>query len=141
MPLTKLRFIAKLFSVAACAIIMLHSVLPHHHHDSGSLTGFVYENEIGCHCHHEHGTPPHHHDGCCKLQYLLSQLVISTKDDKVLCPTDQANTSSISFDAILSGQYSFNPLPSVKVLFKPLTLTPIKDRCIDPHLLRGPPIC
>ena len=76
------NFAAATMMAMACFIIVLHSVVPHHHHDCCD-GGLVFENELRCtHDHHNHDCD--HHDGCCKLQDLLSQLVISTKDDKFL---------------------------------------------------------
>ena len=83
----------------ACSIILLHSVVPHHDHDCCG-NGLVFENELSCrHDHHGHECGRHdhdsdHHDGSCKLQDLLSQLVISTKDDKFVVSSIQSAGSS-----------------------------------------------
>ena len=87
------KFVSKLMVALSCCIIMMHAVVPHHHHDSCGEGGFVFENEVACECadevpacehHHCH----HHHDGSrhplnhCKLQDLLSHLVIGHKLDE-----------------------------------------------------------
>lgn len=74
----------------ACAIILTHAVVPHHHHDCDEGGGFVFETELACHCHHDHSGCPdgkdcghsHHPFDMCKLADMLSHLVISTKDDE-----------------------------------------------------------
>ena len=71
----------------ACAIILLHAFVPHHHHDCKGEAGLVFETEVACHCHHD-GCPEgdcghsHHPFDMCKLAEMLSHLVISTKDDE-----------------------------------------------------------
>lgn len=94
------NLVGKVMMCLACAIIMMHAVVPHHHHDAGCGVGLVFETEIGCHCDDEQdvdGCATHHRDACChhdhgskhpfdvcKLQELLSHLVLNTKDDKML---------------------------------------------------------
>ena len=68
----------------ACAIIMLHAVVPHHHHDCCEAKGITFETELACHCdcdHHDCNHHTHHPFNICLLQEMLSQLVISTSDD------------------------------------------------------------
>lgn len=86
-------FAAKFLMVLACCIIMLHAVVPHHHHDCCGESGFVFESEVSCgcncddpvceehHCHHHDGES-HHPLNHCKLQDLLSHLIIGHKLDE-----------------------------------------------------------
>ena len=69
----------------ACAIILLHAVVPHHHADDclGGECFFCTEHHHG-HCHHHHSDGDGHSPlDCCKLQEMLSHLVLSTKDDEL----------------------------------------------------------
>lgn len=86
------RTTAKIWITVACSIILLHAFVPHHHHDCRDEAGFVFENELNCHCGgcEDERTAPearehHHHPfNTCKLQDLLSQLVLNTKEDEHL---------------------------------------------------------
>lgn len=86
---------AKMMMCIACAIILLHTFVPHHHHDVEGGEGFVLESELVCNdqgvcchgqdCHHNqenHDQESHHPFDICKLQQLLSQLVLNERDDK-----------------------------------------------------------
>lgn len=123
--------------MAACFIIVLHSVVPHHHHDCWD-GGLVFENELECHCdHHDHDCD--HHDGCCKLQDLLSQLVISTKDDKWLVINDQWSVISGQWFDITEG----TDVPDLPVVgsfsLQPPTLNYAAGYA-STATLRGPPV-
>ncbi|MBP5541731.1 MAG: hypothetical protein J6X88_08805 [Bacteroidales bacterium] len=78
----------KIMVSLACAIILTHAVVPHHHHDCGDEGGFVFETELACHCHHDDCPDgkdcghSHHPFDMCKLAEMLSHLVLSTKDDE-----------------------------------------------------------
>ena len=83
--------VAKIMSLLACSIILMHAFVPHHHHDCEGGMGIVFEDEINCHCdcdHHDHHSCAHHHGGShhpfevCLLQEMLSHLVLSTNDDE-----------------------------------------------------------
>ena len=69
----------------ACAIIMLHAVVPHHHHDCSEAKGFVFETEVACHCECDYHECDHRHShhpfNTCWLEEMLSHLVISTYDE------------------------------------------------------------
>ena len=78
---------AKIMVVLACAIILMHAIVPHHHHDCEGEAGFVFESELTCHCdhdgcRHEEGHSHHPFDNC-KLADMLSHLVLTTKDDEM----------------------------------------------------------
>ena len=85
---------AKISITLACAIILLHAVVPHHHHDCADEAGFVFETEINCHCSHQHlqhgcndECNDHHSDhpfDICRLADMLSHLVLNTKEDEQL---------------------------------------------------------
>ena len=79
------HLVAKLMISLACAIIMLHAVVPHHHHDCSDAKGFVFETEVACHCECDHHECDHRHShhpfNTCWLEEMLSHLVISTYDE------------------------------------------------------------
>ena len=76
----------RLSVVLACAIIMLHVVVPHHHHDCTDGVGLVFEDELTCHCHDGESVPDddsgrsHHPLDGCSLQHLLSQLTLASDE-------------------------------------------------------------
>ena len=82
---------AKIMITLACAIILVHAIVPHHHHDCADERGFVFETEINCHCSHQHhphdcnnNCNDHHSDhpfDICRLADMLSHLVLNTKED------------------------------------------------------------
>ena len=83
----------KIMVSLACAIIMLHAVVPHHHHDCCEAKGFVFETEATCHCecdHHDCDHHSHHPFSTCWLQDMLSHLVITTYDETSLVAFIQA---------------------------------------------------
>lgn len=74
-----------MFSLA-CAIIMLHAFVPHHHDDCCGQPECFFCSE------HHHNHEAHHHDhesnsDPCKLQDMLSHLVLSSRHDEVLLPS------------------------------------------------------
>ena len=83
------HLLAKIMTTMACAIIFLHAVVPHHHHDCGEESGLIFETEITCHCsHHHHSDDGNEHSdhpfGICHLADMLSHLVLNTKEDEQL---------------------------------------------------------
>lgn len=85
---------AMIFISLSVSIVLLHSVVPHHHHDQcdgDKAWSMVCEEELLCHCDEgatSHGESSHHHDGhqpfdLCSLQKLLSHLVLTTQDDRI----------------------------------------------------------
>ena len=86
----------------ATIIIMVHAVVPHHHHDCCEVAGFVFETELMCCCNenecpkcstadcHEHHHHSQHPFDNCKLQDLLSKLVLNSDDKKFLSASLQA---------------------------------------------------
>lgn len=140
----------------AYSIILLHAVVPHHHHDCGGGEGFVFEDEISCTCDNQvNGDCCHHHDadGCCpygghshhpfdtcKLQDLLSQLVISTRDDKVLLTHAPAFPATTASHALLVADCSI-PHPvvcNVGFVRSGISL-PLLSGWAAPTSLRAPP--
>lgn len=72
-----MKTVSKIMIVLACGIIMLHAVVPHHHHEGGG--------GVECFCqHHHHEDDGHSHSpfDLCKLQDMLSHVVICAKDDE-----------------------------------------------------------
>lgn len=86
------KWFAKILSSLAVSIILMHAMVPHHHHDCCGGRGFVFENEVACHCNGDYmcGNDCCDHEGSnhplnrCRLQDLLSKLVISQKSDELL---------------------------------------------------------
>lgn len=82
------HLLAKILVSVACAIIMLHAFVPHHHHDCDGEGGMVFETELDCHCnescphHHDEHHHSHHPFDVCLLQEMLSHLVLTTNDDQ-----------------------------------------------------------
>ena len=104
--------------MVACAIIMLHAVVPHHHHDCHDVKGLTFETEVACHCdldhnHHNCEHHSHHPFNICLLQEMLSRLVISTSDD---------HFASAAFFKAESNQFIVLALP----LSQPELLVPIQ---------------
>ena len=112
------HLVAKIMIMVACAIIMLHAVVPHHHHDCHDVKGLTFETEVACHCdldhnHHNCEHHSHHPFNICLLQEMLSRLVISTSDD---------HFSSAAFFKAESNQFIVLALP----LSQPELLVPIQ---------------
>lgn len=127
---------SKIMMAVACFIIALHSVVPHHDHDD-ARDGIVFENELGCQCdHHEH----ERHDGCCRLQDLLSQLVISSKDEKLLCfiLTAAICAADFAFEAV-DGLSAMTPDGKVRMLYGAGSSVIRCLHSISSIELRGPP--
>lgn len=93
------QLLGKIMMFLACAIILVHASIPHHHHDTYCTSGFVFENELTCQscgnelcncindgelCCHEHNDQSHHPFNRCKLQDLLSQLVLNNDEEKLM---------------------------------------------------------
>lgn len=114
---------AKIMVSVACAVIMLHAVVPHHHHDCCNAMGLTFETELACHCDCNHHLDCNHSNDCdhhshhpfniCLLQEMLSRLVISTSDD---------HFASAAFFKAESNQFIVLALP----LSQPELLVPIQ---------------
>ena len=145
---------AKTMIILACAIILLHAIVPHHHHDCAGLVGFVFETEINCHCSHEHHAhdcshdcEDHHSDhpfDICHLADMLSHLVLNTKeDDNLLAMVVKAEVYNLflavmpTIDAAIKAPES--GLATLANPDKPcsLPLPPLAGG----HSLRAPPMC
>lgn len=105
--------------VLAGAIILMHAMVPHHHHDCDCDFGLVFENEVACHCDEEMALMPlaenceTDNDGCCHhdehshhpldfclLQDLLSHLVLSNKDDETYLALSNIHEHNIFYAII-----------------------------------------
>lgn len=145
---------AKIMIILACAIILLHAIVPHHHHDCAGLVGFVFETEINCHCSHEHHAhdcshdcEDHHSDhpfDICHLADMLSHLVLNTKeDDNLLAMVVKAEVYNLflavmpTIDAAIKAPES--GLATLANPDKPWTL-PLPPLA-GGHSLRAPPMC
>lgn len=96
------RVISIVMIALANIIILVHAVVPHHHHDCRGIEGLVFENELTCSCNegecrechtsdcHRHRHRSQHPFGNCKLQDLLSKLVLNSRDEKLLVFSLQA---------------------------------------------------
>ena len=129
---------AKMMMVMAGCIILLHCVVPHHDHDD-CCGGLVFENELTCH-HDHHNHDCDHPDGCCKLQDLLSQLVISTKEDKWLVIGDQWSVVSGQWVAIPEGTV-VPELPVTGDFWFHISDFNSSAGYTATAALRGPPVC
>ena len=133
-------------TVLACAIILLHAVVPHHHHDCANEVGFVFETELNCHCHHDHegdnNQSSHPFDNC-KLADMLSHLVLSTKEDENAISIIKAESASFLLVA-LAVTHSLNHQESSCIQLLNTTEAPCglpDDTHGSGHALRAPPIC
>lgn len=139
---------AKIMISLACAIILLHAVVPHHHHDCAGEEGLVFETELACHCDCDHD---HDHDGCghshhpfdtCKLAEMLSHLVLSTKDDEAAWAScvkadvhDLFGPMVVTLSAPLPAVWMTGDSPQPAVAGTCLPQAP----CTGAWSLRGPP--
>lgn len=145
---------AKIMITLACAIILLHAIVPHHHHDCADAAGFVFETELNCHCSHQHhphdcshDCDNHHSDhpfDICRLADMLSHLVLNTKeDDNLLSLVVKAEVHNL-FLAVLPmmGATITATESGLTTLASPdqpwsLPLPPLAGG----HSLRAPPLC
>lgn len=141
---------AKIMISMACAIIMLHAVVPHHHHDCCGAVGITFETELDCHCDSDHH---HHHPGCnhhshhpfdiCLLQDMLSHLVISTSDDHYTAAAIiKAESNTFVFWAI-PGLYRElqNPVRLIRQVWGIAGASPLISASIPgANSLRAPPV-
>lgn len=113
------HLMAKICILTACAVIMLHAVVPHHHHDCEEGVGLVFETELYCHCdsgYDRHGCDRHHSHhpfDICLLQELLSHLVFTTSDDHLSLAKLMKTESN---DYWIPALAAFLPSPHVPVL-------------------------
>ena len=134
----------------ACAIILLHAIVPHHHHDCADAAGLVFETELNCHCshqHHSHDCDDHHSDhpfDICRLADMLSHLVLNTKeDDNLLTLVVKADVYHFFWAVLPTMDAAITAPESGLTTFadsdKPwsLPLPPLADG----HSLRAPPLC
>lgn len=132
----------------ACTIIMLHAVVPHHHHDCHEAKGLTFETEVACHCdcdhnHHDCGHHSHHPFNVCLLQEMLSHLVISTSDDELLSAAlIKAESNSFILLAIPGLQIQqLMPLLPTRLVWRSSGTTPLFSASASGAIaLRAPPI-
>lgn len=140
---SRLRLWIPRFSVVlACGIIMLHVVVPHHHHDCTEGIGLVYENELVCHCHDVCDDPDgtqersHHPLDGCGLQHLLSQLTLASDEKWGHALLVAMSCLPAVFDMAEDGAtYCVRIRPSEPSV----TLPPGSHGALPP--LRAPPTC
>lgn len=159
--LRNMHRITTIFSKAlitlACAIILVHAVVPHHHHDCCGTMGIVFEDEVSCHCHsnaspcqacHSHSPSGHHHTDSqhpfdlCKLQELLSHLVLSNKDQKTYLAVATIAVHDLLVALVPVGFSSEGPAATISLhnYYSPQSALPITFlRAAVP--LRAPPQC
>ena len=142
---------AKTMIILACAVILLHAVVPHHHHDCAGEVGFVFETEINCHCshqHHQHNDCDEHHSDhpfdLCRLADMLSHLVLNSKEDEqMLAMVVKAEVHDLMV-AVIPNVVSV-PMPAIcrhamaegSAAPWALPLPPLAGG----HSLRAPPVC
>lgn len=134
----------------AVVVILLHAFVPHRHHDCDVEVGLVYESEVACHCDdlcgvdhdcHEHSS--HHPFDFCKLQDLLSHLVISNKLEETYLALNQMTEVDLFIDLNIVALLQSDLLQSSGVpacFVRYLQFLPHAPR-LDCRLLRAPPIC
>ena len=133
----------------ACAVIMLHAVVPHHHHDCCGTVGLVFEDEACCHCdeachdracEHHHGQHSHHPFDNCLLQEMLSQLTLSNTDKYYFAALIKAEAQGFLL-LFLPAEQSGAPLPALGLPFRwPAVAAPaIAVPYIGAISLRAPP--
>lgn len=129
----------------ACAIIMLHAVVPHHHHDCCDAKGLTFETELACHCdcdHHDGDRHSHHPFNICLLQEMLSHLVISTSDDHLTTAAlIKAESNQFIVLALFIPQLEqWAPFLPVRPVWWPTGSTPLVSApAEDANGLRAPP--
>lgn len=134
----------------AVAVILLHAFVPHHHHDCGCDLGLVYETEVACHCDdvcgddhdcHEHHS--HHPFDFCKLQDLLSHLVLSNKSEETYLALNQMAEVDLFIDLNIAALLQTDLLQSSGVSAHFVRYSQFLPH--TPHLdhrpLRAPPVC
>ena len=145
---------AKIMITLACTIILVHAIVPHHHHDCADERGFVFETEINCHCSHQHHSHDcnnncndHHSDhpfDICRLADMLSHLVLNTKEDDNLI----AWVVKVEVHNLLSAVMPTMGSPISTAESELSSLSSPDDPWSLPlppltggHSLRGPPMC
>ena len=123
------RLAAKIAILLASAIILLHAMVPHHHHD----------------CNHD--CDDHHSDhpfDICRLADMLSHLVLNTKeDDNLLALVVKAEVHNLFMAVLPSMDRAIQATESeLYILAHPdkswsLPLPPLAGG----HSLRAPPMC
>jgi hypothetical protein len=147
---TMKHLIAKIAISLACAIILLHAIVPHHHHDCANERGLIFETEINCHCshqHHTHDCDEHHSDhpfDICRLADMLSHLVLNTKEDEhLMAQVVKAEVHDLmtaflpSRNAIIAATGCHCLMPAQPDVPWTLPSTSLAG-C---HSLRAPPLC
>ena len=118
--------------VAAVAIILLHTFVPHHHHTTHGEASALTCCDRDCHDHESDGEPI---EGC-RLQQLLAMLTLSTQEHKfvatdMLVYLDLAPWMAATPQIILSYTLIERHAASV----------PLPDEPLSAGLgLRGPPL-
>lgn len=142
------QLLEKFMIIVACSVLLMHAILPHHHHDIATLAGWSCKNEVTCQ-QNEHPVPDQniriqhqclqHTDSTCAIQDALSHLVISQRYE-------------ISFQtwakALLSQCLAIQVTPLIDELFATTQLSYyLTDTLLPPsvalanNLFRGPPHC
>ena len=141
------HLVAKIMIMVACAIIMLHAVVPHHHHDCHDVKGLTFETEVACHCdldhnHHNCEHHSHHPFNICLLQEMLSHLVISTSDDEFFSAALIKAESNFFILLAIPGiqPLQLTPLFPTRLVWWPSGTTPLFSApASGAHGLRAPP--
>lgn len=130
--------------VLACAIILLHAVVPHHHHDCDHEMGLVLENELSCQCDHQCDHHEDHHShhpfDTCKLQDLLSHLVLSTKEDETYWALNHVAVVDLFADNVWSApDFNVEATTPQRLMPHAASLLPSCQLPVDSPL-RAPPV-
>ena len=152
---------SKIMVSLACAIIVLHAVVPHHHHDCADGMGLVFETELCCHCdeacpehavgltydyacgHSHHGHQSNHPFDICILQEMLSHLTLVNSDDKYYFTALIKAEAQMFFQYCLPTVQSDIIQPDLGTLFCwPAAAVPsVAVPYCGTASLRAPPVC
>lgn len=134
------QLVAKVMFSLACAIIMLHAFVPHHHDECCGVSECFFWSE------HHHHHSDHHEDGdpfdMCELQHMLSHLVLSSRHEgELLADLIKAEVQQFLALPLLPCEVWTFVVP-VNQISWPLLLVPTARvpflGTLDP---RGPPMC
>lgn len=130
----KKRITAFLFTSLAYLVIMVHAVIPHHHHDETICIPFSFS---GSTAHHDHDcNADHSHEGDCALASLTLR---PSQDNR---PED-SQPEPASYTDFYIHNATWPAFPQQGIQNQPGALPPLILASIIPaaNTLRGPPVC
>ena len=122
--------------VAALAVILLHTFVPHHHHDTHEceqvLGAATACHDVDCPGHDAGDAPVDQ----CKLQQLLAQLTLSSRDERLLALTLEGHLDLAPWMEPVAQPL----LPEEGVAWQERTVAPAESGVPLGLALRGPPM-